>query len=99
MPRPVLLRKPKVLSSDHVQIMNPVRLHNFILDYGEEEQRSVRSFWQSYANRKKLITFGIDTGTGRYPRYGYDIGRQMYYYMNPSGRKVPVSNTSIKLDV
>jgi len=80
--------------------MNPARLHNFITEFGDEELHSVHNFWYSYANRKRLIDFAVDTGVrNKYPKYGYDVSKQVYYYINPNRRKVPVPNTSIKLDV
>ncbi|MEO6566212.1 MAG: hypothetical protein ABIO63_09270 [Casimicrobiaceae bacterium] len=74
-------------------------LHNFITVFGDEEVRSVKDFWQAYSTRRSLIDFGADTNTGRYPRYGYNLSRQTYYYINRSGRRIVVPNSSIKLEV
>lgn len=100
MARPVLLRRARPVSSERVQLMGTSSIHNFIIDFGNEELRSVREFWRTYANRTNLIDFGIDTNIGRYPRYGYDLSRQVYYYQNRrNGRRVVVPAASIKLDV
>lgn len=100
MPKPVLLRKPKLLSAERVQTMNRSTIYTYVTEYGDEERRAVNSFWYSYANRKSLITFGADTNAGKYPRYGYDLSTQKYYYINrKGGKKVFVPATSIKLDI
>src|SRR5688572_16536754 len=99
MPKPVLLRRPRPVSTERVTLMDDSRLHDFITSFGDEEQRSVREFWRAYSTRRTLIDFGADTNTGRFPRYGYNLNRQTYFYVNRSGRRVVVPNSSIKLEV
>ena len=100
MARPILLRVSRPVSTEHVITMDANRVHNYVVEFGDEEIRAVRDFWRSYANRTTLIDFGIDTNSGRYPRYGYSLNRQAYYYVNKkNGKRVIVPPASIKLDI